>query len=96
MRTTKELAATEGSTVPQVQFLSSWTARDRRLFATFRKIVRITSAKRFGPGFPARAKSAFHLKDPLIRFEPRRIKSLKIFDDSRAIDPVTGLATHPP
>jgi len=52
--------------------------------------------KRFGPGFPARAKSAFHLKDPLIRFEPRRIKSLKIFDDSRVIDPVTGLATHPP
>jgi hypothetical protein len=68
-QTTKALPATRGSTVPQVQFLNFWTGRSRRLFATLQKIVRITSAKKFDPGFAARAKSVFHLKGSLIRLE---------------------------
>jgi hypothetical protein len=88
-QTNKKPQATQGSTVPRVQFLRSWTARDRRLFATIRKIVRMTLHKRFGPSVFARAKSAFHLKDPSLGLNLRRIKSSKNLSDYRAIGPVT-------
>jgi hypothetical protein len=39
-------------------FLDSWTVRERRLFATIQKIVRMT--KRFDPSVSDRAESAFN------------------------------------
>jgi hypothetical protein len=70
-RTTKQPPAREGSTVPQVQFLSSWTAINRRLFATFREIVRIMPAKDLARAFQPGPNQLFICRS-LVRLEPRR------------------------
>jgi len=86
-RTTKQPPAREGSTVPQVQFLSSWTALNRRLFATFREIVLILPTKDLARAFQPGPDQLF-IWTSLVRLEPRRTKPVKVLHDHQAMGPV--------
>ena len=79
-QTTKKPPATEASTVPQVQFLSPWTARSTPAIRDYPGNRADDARKRFGPSVPARAKSAFHLKDPCFGLQPPKDQIIRRFE----------------